>query len=78
LNKNPGLRGYTKKNCFFQQQQKMMAAIFNCSMVYSYLPGVRYCTPVEMIDMWNPNDTMKNRQDLDDHNFIFRYIFWEM
>jgi hypothetical protein len=62
VDKNPGFRGYTKSNCLLQQKQEMLATIFNCSMVYSKsVPGARYCTPMELMAIWNPSDVMIQR-----------------
>ena len=33
------------------------------TILHEGLPGVRYCSPQEHVAIWNPNDTMKARQE---------------
>ena len=61
--KNPMFRGYTKTNCMLLQSQKTLAAAYNCCVLYSNgLPGVPFCSPLEQIAIWNPDNATLQRR----------------
>jgi hypothetical protein len=62
INKYPSFHGYSQKNCFLLQHNEMLTSIFNCSMVYFHrLNNVRYCSPQENMVVWNPDESIFQR-----------------
>ncbi len=68
VRKNPGFRGYTRSNCHLLQRQEMFSTLFNCIPVFSMRrPGVPYCTPLELAQIWHPNATTSGRNEPHGH-----------